>query len=126
MGPAKKRTLRDLIDRLKYDIQLLNSINYQLSQQLTPGKRQSLLKDKVYKESRVKSSIQKIDNLFNGNIVTITFQDKDSGEIFKSVYTNVSREEVKEYVTFLARLKGREISILEIKDVNTKNLNRKL
>lgn len=126
MGPTKKRTLRDLIDRLKYDIQLLNSINYQLSQQLTQGKRQSLLKDKVYKESRVKSSIQKIDNLFNGNIVTITFQDKDSGEIFKSVYTNVSQEEVKEYVTFLARLKGREISILEIKDVNTKNLNRKL
>jgi hypothetical protein len=126
MGPTKKRTLRDLIDRLKYDIQLLSSINYQLSQQLTPGKRQSLLKDQVYKESRIKSSIQKIDNLFNGNIVTITFQDKDSGEIFKSVYTNVSQEEVKEYVTFLARLKGREISILEIKDVNTKNLNRKL
>ena len=126
MGPTKKRTLRDLIDRLKHDIQLLNSINYQLSQQLTRGKRQSLLKDKVYKESRIKSSIQKIDNLFNGNIVTITFQDKDSEEIFKSVYTNVSQEEVKEYVTFLARLKGREISILEIKDVNTKNLNRKL
>lgn len=126
MGPTKKRTLRDLIDRLKNDIHLLKSIHYQLSQQLTPGKRQSLLKDQVYKESRIKSSIQKIDNLFNGNIVTITFQDKDSGEIFKSVYTNVSQEEVKEYVTFLARLKGREISILEIKDVNTKNLNRKL
>lgn len=126
MGPTKKRTLRDLIDRLKNDIHLLKSIHYQLSQQLTPGKRQSLLKDQVYKESRIKSSIQKIDNLFNGNIVTITFQDKDSREIFKSVYTNVSQEEVKEYVTFLARLKGREISILEIKDVNTKNLNRKL
>lgn len=126
MGPTKKRTLRDLIDRLKNDIHLLKSINYQLSQQLTPGKRQSLLKDQVYKESRIKSSIQKIDNLFNGNIITITFQDKDSGEIFKSVYTNVSQGEVKEYVTFLARLKGREISILEIKDVNTKNLNRKL
>lgn len=126
MGPTKRRTLKDLIDRLKNDIHLLKSIHYQLSQQLTPGKRQSLLKDKVYKESRVKSSIQKIDNLFNGNIVTITFQDKDSGEIFKSVYTNVSPEEVKEYITFLARLKGREISILEIKDVNTKNLNRKL
>lgn len=126
MGPTKRRTLKDLIDRLKNDIHLLKSIHYQLSQQLTPGKRQSLLKDKVYKEGRIKSSIQKIDNLFNGNIVTITFQDKDSGEIFKSVYTNVSQEEVKEYVTFLAILKGREISILEIKDVNTKNLNRKL
>lgn len=126
MGPTKRRTLKDLIDRLKNDIYLLKSIHYQLSQQLTPGKKQSLLKDKVYKESRIKSSIQKIDNLFNGNIVTVTFQDKDSGEIFKSVYTNVSQEEVKEYVTFLARLKGREISIIEIKDVNTKNLNRKL
>lgn len=126
MGPTKRRTLKDLIDRLKNDIHLLKSIHYQLSQQLTPGKRQSLLKDKIYKEGRIKSSIQKIDNLFNGNIVTVIFQDKDSGEIFKSTYTNVSPDEVKEYITFLARLKGREISILEIKDVNTKNLNRKL
>lgn len=125
MGPTKRR-LRDLIDRIKNDISLLNQIHSQLSKPLSPGKRQSLLKDKMYKEGRIKSSLYRIDNLFNGNIVTIKFKDKETDEVFQSVYTNVTSDEATEYISFLAKLKGRKIAIIEIKDVNTKTLNRKL
>ena len=90
---------------------------------LSPGKRQALIKDKTLK---VKSLAKRIEDLANGNILTIIFENKDSGERFRIVYTNISQDDAVAHLKLMANLQGMEIIISEIKEVQTKNSLTKL
>ena len=93
---------------------------------LPPGKRQALIKDKILKIGKVKSLAKRIGDLANGNILTITFDNKDSGERFRIVYTNISQDDAVAHLKLMANLQGMEIIISEIKEVQTKNSLTKL
>ena len=93
---------------------------------LSIGKRQALIKDKTLKIGKEKSLAKRIEDLANGNILTITFENKDSGERYRIVYTNISREDAVAHLKLRANLQGMEIIISEIKEVQTKNSLTKL
>ena len=93
---------------------------------LSPGKRQALIKDKILKIGKVKSLAKRIEDLANGNILTIIFENKDSGERFRIVYTNISQDDAVAHLKLMANLQGMEIIISEIKEVQTKNSLTKL
>ena len=93
---------------------------------LSPGKRQALIKDKTLKICKVKSLAKRIEDLANGNILTITFENKDSGERYRIVYTNISQDDAVAHLKLMANLQGMEIIISEIKEVQTKNSLTKL
>ena len=112
---------------------------------LSPGKRQALIKDKTLKIGKVKSLAKRIEDLANGNAligidgrlmntpagsfqitVTITFENKDSGERYRIVYTNISQDDAVAHLKLMANLQGMEIIISEVKEVQTKNSLTKL
>lgn len=93
---------------------------------LSPGKRQALIKDKILKIGKVKSLAKRIEDLANGNILTITFENKDSGERYRIVYTNISQDDAVAHLKLMANLRGMEIIISEVKEVQTKNSLTKL
>lgn len=93
---------------------------------LSPGKRQALIKDKILKIGKVKSLAKRIEDLTNGNILTITFENKGSGERFRITYTNISQDDAVAHLKLMANLQGMEIIISEIKEVQTKNSLTKL
>lgn len=93
---------------------------------LSPGKRQALIKDKILKIGKVKSLAKRIEDLANGNILTITFENKDSGERYRIVYTNISQDDAVAHLKLMANLQGMEIIISEVKEVQTKNSLTKL
>lgn len=120
-------TVKSQIYRLRALIDNVNRIEAQLSVPgISPGKRQSLTKERVLALGKVKSSIKRIDDLANGIILTITFRDVNTQERFRIVYTNLSLEDAKAHLNMMAELNHRKIEILEIKEVKTKNSLTKL
>lgn len=106
---------------------LIQDIDAQLSVPgLSPGKRQSLIKDKTLKLGKVKALVKRVEDLANGNILTITFKNKDSGERYRIVYTNISQDDAVAHLKLMANLQGMEIIISEVKEVQTKNSLTKL
>ena len=71
---------------------------------LSPGKRQALIKDKTLKIGKVESLAKRIEDLANGNILTITFENKDSGERYRIVYTNISQDDAVAHLKLMANL----------------------
>lgn len=120
-------SVKGLIYRIKELTKMVQDIDTRLSMPgLSPGKRQALIKDKTLKIGKVKSLVKRIEDLANGNILTITFENKDSGERYRIVYTNISQEDAVAHLKLMANLQGMEIIISEIKEVQTKNSLTKL
>lgn len=120
-------SVKGLIYRIKELTKMVQDIDTRLSMPgLSIGKRQALIKDKTLKIGKVKSLAKRIEDLANGNILTITFENKDSGERYRIVYTNISQEDAVAHLKLRANLQGMEIIILEIKEVQTKNSLTKL
>lgn len=120
-------SVKGLIYRIKYLSKLIQDIDIRLSiPGLSPGKKQALIKDRTLKLGKVKSLVKRIGDLTNGNIITITFEDKNTSDRFRIVYTNISQEDAIVHLKLMASLQKREIIILEVKEVQTKNSLTKL
>lgn len=120
-------TVKSQIYRLRDLIGNVNRIESSLLVPgISPGKRQSLIKEKILALSKVKSLVKRIEDLANGNILTITFQDINTQERFRIIYTNLSQDDARVHLKMMAELNHRKIEILEIKEVQTKNSLTKL
>lgn len=115
-------SVKGLIYRINDLTKLVQDIDTRLSVTgLSPGKRQSLIKDRVLKLGKIKALVKRIEDLTNGNILTITFEDKATKERYRIIYTNISQEDATSHLKLMAKLQGLEINLLEIKEVQTKN-----
>lgn len=120
-------SVNGLIYRIKDLSKLIQDIDIRLSiPGLSPGKKQALIKDRTLKLGKVKSLVKRIGDLTNGNIITITFEDKNTSDRFRIVYTNISQEDAIVHLKLTASLQKREIIISEVKEVQTKNSLTKL
>lgn len=120
-------SVKGLIYRIKDMTRLIQDIDAQLLVPgLSPGKRQSLIKDKTLKLGKVKALVKRVEDLANGNILTITFENKGTGERYRIIYTNISQDDAVAHLKLMAYLQGMEIIISEIKEVQTKNSMTKL
>lgn len=120
-------SVKGLIYRIKDLSKLIQDIDFRLSiPGLSPGKKQALIKDRTLKLGKVKSLVKRVGDLTNGNIITITFEDKNTSDRFRIVYTNVSQEDAIVHLKLMASLQKREITISEVKEVQTKNSLTKL
>lgn len=120
-------SVKGLIYRIKDLSKLIQDIDIRLSiPGLSPGKKQALIKDRTLKLGKVKSLVKRIGDLTNGNIITITFEDKNTSDRFRIVYTNISQEDAIVHLKLMASLQNREIIISEVKEVQTKNSLTKL
>lgn len=120
-------SVKGLIYRIKDLSKLIQDIDIRLSiPGLSPGKKQALIKDRTLKLGKVKSLVKRIGDLTNGNIITITFEDKNTSDRFRIVYTNISQEDAIVHLKLTASLQKREIIISEVKEVQTKNSLTKL
>lgn len=120
-------TVKSQIYRLRDLMKNVERIETSLSDpSISHGKRQSLLKEKTFAMSKVKSLAKRIEDLANGNILTITFEDKTSKERFRIVYTNLSEDDARTHLQMIAELNQRQIEVLEVKEVQTKNSLTKL
>lgn len=120
-------SVKGLIYRIKDLSKLIQDIDIRLSiPGLSPGKKQALIKDRTLKLGKVKSLVKRIGDLTNGNIITITFEDKNTSDRFRIVYTNISQEDAIVHLKLMASLQKREIIIPEVKEVQTKNSLTKL
>lgn len=120
-------SVKGLIYRIKDLSKLIQDIDFRLSiPGLSPGKKQALIKDRTLKLGKVKSLVKRVGDLTKGNIITITFEDKNTSDRFRIVYTNVSQEDAIVHLKLMASLQRREITISEVKEVQTKNSLTKL
>lgn len=120
-------SVNGLIYRIKDLSKLIQDIDIRLSiPGLSPGKKQALIKDRTLKLGKVKSLVKRIGDLTNGNIITITFEDKNTSDRFRIVYTNISQEDAIVHLKLMASLQKRERIISEVKEVQTKNSLTKL
>lgn len=120
-------SVKGLIYRIKDLSKLIQDIDFRLSiPGLSPGKKQALIKDRTLKLGKVKSLVKRVGDLTKGNIITITFEDKNTSDRFRIVYTNISPEDAIVHLKLMASLQKKEITISEIKEVQTKNSLTKL
>lgn len=120
-------SVKGLIYRIKDLSKLIQDIDFRLSiPGLSPGKKQALIKDRTLKLGKVKSLVKRVGDLTKGNIITITFEDKNTSDRFRIVYTNISQEDAIVHLKLMASLQKREITISEVKEVQTKNSLTKL
>lgn len=100
----------------------LISIQHKLNTtNISYGMRNSLLKSVQLKKGQLKSLMKRISHLTEGNIITITFQVEPSKERYRKIYTNLSKEDAKLHLRMMSSLQDLEITILEIKEVFTKD-----
>ena len=107
--------IRDINNDL---ISIQNKLN---TSNLSYGMRNSLLKSVQLKKGQLKSLMKRISHLTEGNIITITFQLEPSKERYRKIYTNLSKEDAKLHLMMMGSLQDLEITILEIKEVFTKD-----
>lgn len=120
------RSVKELVIRIRESYNLINSIVEQLKGNCSPGKRQSLLKQQIHHESRLKSLAKRLDDMVKGNIVTLTFRDTNTSNKYRIVYTNISAEDAEYHLKLMMQMKGITIEVLEIKEVKTQNAWTKL
>lgn len=127
MGSFRTISLKSQIHRLRDIVKNLNRIDESLSvTNISPGKKQSLLKERVLTMGKIKSIAKKIEDLSKGNIITISFRDNDTQEMFRVVYTNLSQEDAILHLKLVAEFRRQNITIIEVKEVNTSNSLYKL
>lgn len=120
-------SVKGLIYRINDLSKLIQDIDFRLSiPGLSPGKKQALIKDRTLKLGKVKSLVKRVGDLTKGNIITITFEDKNTSDRFRIVYTNISPEDAIVHLKLMASLQKKEITISEVKEVQTKNSLTKL
>lgn len=109
-------SVRNLILSIIDHSKELNSLELELSKTNNLGKRNSLIKSKVFKLKKLKHTMSTIDKIVNGNIITIRYSLDE--QVFQRKFVNISKRDV----ILLLKLtnSNHKIKILEIKEEFTK------
>lgn len=109
-------SVRNLILSIIDQFKELNSLELELSKTNNLGKRNSLIKSKVFKLKKLKHTMSTIDKIVNGNIITIRYSLDE--QVFQRKFVNISKRDV----ILLLKLtnSNHKIKILEIKEEFTK------
>lgn len=109
-------SVRNLILSIIDQSKKLNSLELELSKTNNLGKRNSLIKSKVFKLKKLKHTMSTIDRIVNGNIITIRYSLDE--QVFQRKFVNISKRDV----ILLLKLTNSnyKIKILEIKEEFTK------
>lgn len=109
-------SVRNLILSIIDQSKELNSLELELSKTNNLGKRNSLIKSKVFKLKKLKHTMSTIDKIVNGNIITIKYSLDE--QVFQRKFVNISKRDV----ILLLKLtnSNHKIKILEIKEEFTK------
>lgn len=105
-------SVRNLILSIIDQSKELNSLELELSKTNNLGKRNSLIKSKVFKLKKLKHTMSTIDKIVNGNIITIRYSIDE--QVFQRKFVNISKRDV----ILLLRLTNpnHKIKILEIQE----------
>lgn len=109
-------SVRNLILSIIDQSKELKSLELELSKTNNLGKRNSLIKSKVFKLKKLKHTMSTIDRIVNGNIITIRYSLDE--QVFQRKFVNISKRDV----ILLLKLTNPnyKIKILEIKEEFTK------
>lgn len=109
-------SVRNLILNIIDQSKELKSLELELSKTNNLGKRNSLIKSKVFKLKKLKHTMSTIDRIVNGNIITIRYSLDE--QVFQRKFVNISKRDV----ILLLKLtnSNHKIKILEIKEEFTK------
>lgn len=109
-------SVRNLILSIIDQFKELKSLELELSKTNNLGKRNSLIKSKVFKLKKLKHTMSTIDRIVNGNIITIRYSLDE--QVFQRKFVNISKRDV----ILLLKLTNSnyKIKILEIKEEFTK------
>ena len=109
-------SVRNLILSIIDQSKELKSLELELSKTNNLGKRNSLIKSKVFKLKKLKHTMSTIDRIVNGNIITIRYSLDE--QVFQRNFVNISKRDV----ILLLKLtnSNHKIKILEIKEEFTK------
>ena len=109
-------SVRNLILSIIDQSKELKSLELGLSKTNNLGKRNSLIKSKVFKLKKLKHTMSTIDRIVNGNIITIRYSLDE--QVFQRKFVNISKRDV----ILLLKLtnSNHKIKILEIKEEFTK------
>lgn len=109
-------SVRNLILSIIDQSKELKSLELELSKTNNLGKRNSLIKSKVFKLKKLKHTMSTIDRIVNGNIITIRYSLDE--QVFQRKFVNISKRDV----ILLLKLtnSNHKIKILEIKEGFTK------
>lgn len=105
-------SVRNLILSIIDQSKELESLELELSKTNNLGKRNSLIKSKVFKLKKLKHTMNTIDRVVNGNIITIRYSIDE--QVFQRKFVNISKRDV----ILLLRLtnSNHRIKILEIQE----------
>ena len=105
-------SVRNLILSIIDQSKELKSLELELSKTNNLGKRNSLIKSKVFKLKKLKHTMSTIDRIVNGNIITIRYSLDE--QVFQRKFVNISKRDV----ILLLKLtnSNHKIKILEIKE----------
>lgn len=109
-------SVRNLILSIINQSKELKYLELELSKTNNLGKRNSLIKSKVFKLKKLKHTMSTIDKIVNGNIITIRYSLDE--QVFQRKFVNISKRDV----ILLLKLtnSNHKIKILEIKEEFTK------
>ena len=109
-------SVRNLILSIIDQSKELKSLELELSKTNNLGKRNSLIKSKVFKLKKLKHTMSTIDRIVNGSIITIRYSLDE--QVFQRKFVNISKRDV----ILLLKLTNSnyKIKILEIKEEFTK------
>ena len=109
-------SVRNLILSIIDQSKELKSLELELSKTNNLGKRNYLIKSKVFKLKKLKHTMSTIDRIVNGNIITIRYSLDE--QVFQRKFVNISKRDV----ILLLKLtnSNHKIKILEIKEEFTK------
>lgn len=105
-------SVRNLILSIIDQSKELESLELELSKTSNLGKRNSLIKSKVFKLKKLKHTMNTIDKVVNGNIITIWYSIDE--QVFQRKFVNISKRDV----ILLLRLtnSNHRVKILEIQE----------
>lgn len=105
-------SVRNLILSIIDQSKELESLELELSKTNNLGKRNSLIKSKVFKLKKLKHTMNTIDKVINGNIITIRYSIDE--QVFQRKFVNISKRDV----ILLLRLtnSNHRVKILEIQE----------
>lgn len=109
-------SVRNLILSIIDQSKELKSLELELSKTNNLGKRNSLIKSKVFKLKKLKHTMSTIDRIVNGNIITIRYSLDE--QVFQRKFVNISKRDV----ILLLKLTNSnyKIKIIETKEEFTK------
>ena len=113
--------LKPTLRRIREVYSEIEGLNTKLKQTSSYGMQNSILKSLQLKKDNIRSLLKRVEKLTKGNIITIIFRENSSGDTYRKIYTNISKEDASLHLRMVAGFQGVKITILEIKEVTTQD-----